>query len=963
MTVKDGSRADRTNKGDPKDTCSSNFPIVGIGSSAGGLKALETFFAHLPMDGDMKMAFVLVQHLHPDHKSILCELLERYTELKVYEVKDGLEVLPQTIYTAPPGRDITIRQGKLCLHRVSPTRGVRLPIDTFFRSLAEDRKEQAICIVLSGSGTDGTLGLKAIKGEGGMAMVQDTDTAEHKSMPLSAIATGMSDYVLPPEEMPLQLMSYVHHSFRKSLTAEKPLPTTAAQTLQDILALIHSHTGHDFSGYKENTLTRRIERRMSVHMIASFEDYYHYLQQTPLEVGNLFQELLVGVTRFFRDPEAFDALKEKVVPTVFDYKEQGDAVRIWVPGCSTGEEAYTLAILFHEHMEKAKKPCKLQVLATDLDSRSIEYARGGVYPENITADLSPGHLRRYFTRVQDGYYEIKKEIRNLLIFAEQNLTRDPSFSRLDLISCRNILIYMNSDLQKRVLQLFHYALNPEGFLFLGYSETTGDLMDLYGTVDSKWKIYQRKGTFHFHQALKSHAIPPMYKTPLRSQAGKKGESSIREVVEKALLQRHSPACVLVSSRGEILYIHGRTGKYLEPAQGEVNLKIVDMVRDGLKMELITALRKAALHKEPSRFRGLKVSGNGTDPYVNMTVMPFSEELPEAIMVLFEDVEAPQPQEVGEETAATSQDTEISRVLALEKELQAKEEYLQTVIEELETTNEELQSVNEEFQSTNEELETSKEELQSINEELMTVNAELQRKIDALSTSNNDMHNMLAGTGVGSVFIDNQLRIKRFTPPATQVAHLIPSDLGRPVSHISLNLHHYSSLTEDIQDVLDTLISKEIEVNTKEGKWYLMRILPYRTLNNAIEGAVVNFIDITERKHLQSRLAAVVRDARDAVIMQDFSGRILAWNPGAEKLYGWREEEALSMNIRDTVPKNHRDQALDVLKRLAASETLKSYRAEKVTKKGQKIEVWITVTVLVNQAGEPYAISTTERNAN
>lgn len=952
------------------------FPIVGIGASAGGLAAVESLFTNLPRQQGT-MAFILVQHLSPDHKSILSELLKKYTGLQVFEAQDRMPVKPGCIYVAPPNKELVIRRGILYLKELKQPRVLRLPIDTFLRSLAQDQRERSVCIILSGGGTDGTLGLKAIKGEGGMAMVQEPDTAQYKDMPLAAIATNMADYVLPPEKMPEQLIAHVQHIQNKGSRPTENFKQEGAQAMHDILTLLHAQTGHDFSGYKMSTVSRRIERRLAVNQIEHLDDYFRYLQHNELETEALFRELLVGVTSFFRDLEAFEALREKVIPCLFKNKIPGNSVRVWVPGCSTGEEPYSLAILLSEYLEKLKQPVKVQVFATDIDNRAIDYARRGTYPASIASYVSPERLKHYFTGIPDGNsYQIQKNIRNMLVFAEHNVTKDPPFSKLDLISCRNLLIFMDGELQKKVLHLFNYALNPEGFLFLGTSETTGELVDLFTVVDQKQKIYQSRETVSFYPGKKFY---PLYieKTPQESSTipSLDGSDSIREeFVQKMLLQYYTPACVVIDKQGEILYIHGRTGKYLEPAPGKISLDITQMAREGLRLELSAAIRKAITRNQTVYYQGLRVKGDGaTTTIVNLTVRPMPKgALPrELFLVVFKEVdpfeEVVQKNEIAAsigETAAAGETAMNERVIVLEQELRHKEEYLQTVIEELETSNEELQSTNEEFQSTNEELETSKEELQSLNEELMTVNVELQNKLEEFYRINNDMNNMLAGTGMGTIFVDHQLRIQRFTPPAVQVINLIQSDIGRPVNHIVSNLANYDRLEEDLQNVLNTLIPYEVEVRTKKGLWYLMRILPYRTVDNVIEGAVINFIDITEMKHMQkmSRLAVVVRDSNDAITMLDLEGKILAWNPGAERIYGWNEVEASGMNIIDTVLVDKQPEVLEMLKKVAESEKLQPFITWRLNKKGETFKVWTTASVLINEDKKPYAIAITERQS-
>ncbi len=989
------------------ETTSAAFPVVGIGASAGGLAAFEAFFSGMPADVDPGMAFVLVQHLAPAHKSSLTDLIRRYTRMQVFEVEDGMTVQPNCAYIIPPNRDMAFLHGALQLLEPAAPRGQRLPIDFFFRSLAQDQHERAICIVLSGTGSDGTLGVRAIKGEGGMVMAQTPDSTEFDGMPRSAIATGLVDYELPPAQMAAQLIAYATHAFGNlSQPALATTPRTES-ALKKIFILLRVHTGHDFSQYKPNTIHRRIERRMAVHQIDAMDEYVRYLQQTPVEVEALFRDLLIGVTNFFRDPAAFLALENQVIPKLLSGKSTGDTIRVWSTGCSTGEEAYSIAILLQEHMEVLKQTFKVQIFATDIDSRAIATARAGLYPASIAADITPERLARFFTAEADGRaYRIHKSIRDMLVFSEQDLIKDPPFSKLDLVCCRNLLIYMGAELQKKIIPLFHYTLNPGGILFLGTSETVGEFGTLFNTLDHRAKLYQRKPDVHgAERATLGRYLPPSKALdaagaallqPTRTTPVK---LSLRELTEQALLQEVALSGALVNGLGDILYIYGRTGLYLEPSAGEAGINnILKMAREGLRRDLITALHKATRTKARVRYPGLHVKTNGHFSTLNLTVRPVSSGITESLLYLVMIEEAPgvgAPQEllVLPPEHATAPQTPVpvsagandggfdrlaagAMIAALNDELQANKEYLQATNEELETSNEELkssneemQSVNEELQSTNEELETSKEEMQSVNEELATVNAELQTKVADLLRASNDMNNLLSSTGIGTVFVDHQLHILRFTPTATRIINLIPSDVGRPVAHTVTNLVGYDQMVADAQGVLNTLIPKEVDVQTVEGNWYTMRILPYRTVDNVIEGAVITFIDITEmvrtREALRkandlARLAVVVRDAHDAITVQDLEGRMLAWNPGAVRMYGWSEAEALTLNIRDRLPPALRDLELAKVVRLSQAETLALYPTQRITQDGTVVAVAVTATALVNAAGQVYAIATTER---
>ncbi len=972
----------------------SSFPVVGIGASAGGLAAFEAFFSGMPSDTDSGMAFVLVQHLAPDHKSMLTDLVKRYTRMQVFEVEDGMTVQPDCAYIIPPNRDMAFLEGTLQLLEPAAPRGLRLPIDFFFRSLAQDQHERAICIVLSGTGSDGTLGLRAIKGEGGMVIAQNPESTEYDGMPRSAIATGMVDFVLPPAEMPAQLIAYVTHAFGKPPRPASPPPPKTEVALKKIFVLLRAQTGHDFSQYKQNTVNRRVERRMAVHQIVQLGEYVRYLQQTPAEVEALFRDLLIGVTSFFRDREAFAVLQERGIPRLFTGKASGAPIRVWVPGCSTGEEAYSLAMLLQEQMETSKQSFQLQLFATDLDRRAIEQARAGVYPASIAADVSPERLTRFFNQEPDnGVYRIQKTLRDILVFSEHDVIKDPPFSKLDLISCRNLLIYMGGDLQKKLIPFFHYALNPGGTLFLGTSETVGEFADLFATLDRKAKLYQRKqGIPGAHHSTIRKYLPSELERGADARLHEKmpggNKHQLRELTERVLLQQYAPVGALVNQSGDILYLHGRTGLYLEPAPGEASMNILKMARDGLRRDLSTALHRAVASQQPVRHSGLRVKTNGDFTRIDLVVQPVGAgssastgPTPLFLVTFAETVAEPQSPEESALVDEASDADEVTtdsdaRIAALKRELRAKEEFLQATNEELETTNEELkssneemQSVNEELQSTNEELETSKEELQSVNEELATVNAELQTKVADLSRANNDMNNLLAGTGIGTVFVDHQLHIQRFTPAVTQVINLILTDVGRPVGHIVSNLPDYDRLVDDVRTVLETLVPVEVEVQTNTGAWYLLRIRPYRTQENVIEGAVITFTEITEMKTAQTALreaealrgmAAVVRDANDAVLVLDLEGRILVWNPGAQRTYGWSEAEALAMNVRDLVAEGQGEESLTMVKQLARAEVLEPYRLQRIAKDGRSVDVWLTATTLVNATGEAYALATTER---
>ena len=939
------------------------FPIVGIGASAGGLEALDELFAHMPKDTGM--AFVVITHQHPGHTSLLPELLGKITNLTVRQAADGLKVEPDHVYVSPPGGHLAILGGTLHRMETEKKEAPHLPIDYFFRSLAVDQKDKAICIVLSGTGTDGTLGLKAVKGESGMAMVQRVQSAKYAGMPSSAVATGLADYVLPATEMPQRLVAYARWPYLAAARFEET-PAALPEPMQKIFVLLRARTGHDFSSYKSNTILRRIERRMNLHQIKGPADYVRYLQDNPHEIDFLFKELLISVTNFFRDPEAFEALEKSALPALLKSRPDDCTLRVWVPGCATGEELYSLAILMREYLETAKRHCDVQLFGTDLDNDAIEAARNGRYPEGISSDVSPQRLERYFTR-DDSTYRIRKDIREMAVFAVQNLIKDPPFTKLDLISCRNLLIYLNAELQHRLVPLLHYALKPGGLLFLGSSETIGGFGDLFEVVDKKWKIFRRKaGGLGAHPPMAFPVQPTIAALEARVPAAIRParESNIAGPVDRLLLARFAPASVVVSERGDLVYIHGRTGAYLEPAAGQPRLNILDMAREGLQHDLAAALRRAAAQDTEVTREGVRVRSNGDFSYVNLSVTKIHE--PESVRGLLLVTFRPRPAAVKAAKAKgrAHSKLEASRVEELERDLRSTQESLQTTIEELATaneelksTNEELQSTNEELQSTNEEMETSKEEMQSLNEELTTVNAEMLSKVEDLSRTNDDMHNLLNSTEVATIFLDAELKIKRYTEQARQLIHLIQTDLGRPLAHLASSLA-YEKLVDDCREVLRTLTFKLAEVRSKDGRWYLMRIMPYRTAENVIDGVVITFVDINPVKAAEKsllRMSKVFLDGPEPMMILDLSGRIIAVNDEAERACGWTRQEMIGQPFQMIVPKSRQETAHEALGRCLAGATVRAVECPSVTKAGRELPGMVTLKLLTDDRGQPDAI--------
>ena len=964
-----------------------DFFIVAIGASAGGLAAFESFFTQTHKDTNVNMAFVLIQHLDPNHESILTQLIQRCSYMKVYEVEDGMKVEKNCIYIIPPNYDMRLSQGVLYLDKLTKIKGPHLPIDIFLNSLAIDKKNKAIAVILSGTGSDGTKGIKEIKEAGGYTIAQSIESSQSTSMPNSAIQTGLIDDILSPDKMLKKLISYTSNNTRNEGIV--PLLNYDENTLKKIFLLLQSQTTHDFSMYKPSTMGRRIERRLLVNKIDTIEEYYEYLKRSKNEVNTLFNELLIGVTSFFRDKEVFASLEKNIIPKLFTDKKPNSTIRVWIASCSTGEEPYSIAILIMEYMKKIKENFRVQIFATDIDESAIAIARAGIYPLNI--NVSKERLEKYFIKNSDNNsYRIHKSIRDILVFSVHDVIKDPPFSKLDLISCRNLLIYMNIELQQKIISIFHYALNSKGILLLGNSETLGELSNLYETLDAKSKIFQcKKSPDATKKTILTRLIPTNYIYNSEPQTNKFTvglKLPLRELTENAILEQIAPSAVLINEQGDILYIHGKAGMYLELPSGEIDTNnIFRMAKEGLKNDLIIAFQKAKVKKQVVNLKGLKVKLNESFITLDLTIreitlnLKLKQEAPLYIVILQEQIHISK-EEIKEEDSLVKNNTndidENISIQSLKQELKLQKAFLQDANEKLEISNEELksyneemQSMNEELQSTNEELETSKEELQSVNEELSTVNSELNTKVIDLSRSNNDMNNLLAGTGIGIVFVDHELKILRFTPAVTLIINLILTDIGRPVGHIVSNITNYNSLTKDIQSVLDTLIPKEIEVSTIDSKSYLMRIQPYRTLENVIEGAVISFVDITEiydiREKLSevnklTRLAIVVRDSSDAIILEDLNGKIIAWNKGAMKLYGWSETEALKLESKERIPKELQKIDKEKIFELCSSKKLQAYKTKRIKKDGSIVNVHIVSSPLLDKNGNIYAISTTER---
>ena len=840
---------------------SRKFPIVAIGASAGGLEALAQFLGHVPVG--CGMAFVVIQHLDPDHKGMMPELLQRTTLMPVVQAKNRVKVRPDCVYVIPPNADLSILHDSLYLLEPIAPRGLRLPIDFFFRALADDRQEQAIGVILSGMGSDGTLGVRAIKERGGLVLAQDPLTAKFDSMPKSIIDAGLAEIIAAAEKLPQRIIDTLHLQKPAKLVVSDVESVDQKSAFDKICILLRERTGHDFSFYKKTTVYRRIERRMAIHQLDRIADYVHHLRENPQELDLLFKELLIGVTNFFRDPATWAYLQEKTLPDLLAATPPGTTLRAWVAGCSSGEEAYSLAIIFRE-LQEQRKPhdrCSLQIFATDLDPDAIEKARRALYPANIAIDVSEARLKRFF--VEDGgSFRVAKEIREMVVFAPQNIIMDPPFTKLDMLTCRNLLIYLGAELQKKLLPLFHYSLKPGGILMLGSAESIGNFTDLFEPLESKARLFKRSNSLLHPDELEfptrhfpTKAALPMEPKPETSTA------NLQTLADQLLLQKFSPAAVLVTAAGDLVYINGRTGKYLEPAAGKVNWNIHAMARDDLRQEISLALPRALRSGESVVSSNLRVGNNGGSQLVDLTIFPIQEPAPLRGMAMLVITDVATPTEVATETGKRSprraqRELDLEKALAQAKqEVQRLREEMQTSQEEVKSASEELQSTNEELQSTNEELTTSKEEMQSLNEELQTVNVELQSKVDELSSANNDMKNLLNSTDIATIFLDNALHVRRFTTQATRLFKLIPGDIGRPLSDIVTNLT-YPNLEIDAEQVLSTLAFSDREIGTTDGRWFQVKIMPYRTLENVIDGVVMTFNDISRAKILEKELRAV-----------------------------------------------------------------------------------------------------------
>lgn len=886
----------------PKQTLKP-FPVVGIGASAGGLEALKSFFKAMPPD--VGIAFVLIQHLDPTHESMMADLIGKHTQMPATQISDGIQVAPNSIFLIPPNHDLIIEGEKLILLTPDAPRGLRMPINRFFRSLAENRREKAICIIMSGTGSDGTLGLRAVKEHGGLVMAQEPSTAQYDGMPCSAIDTGLVDFILPVANMPGALTNFIRHAY-SSQSSNQPLKEDAPDAdLLRVLKIIQARVGHDFTHYKLNTLNRRTKRRMMINQIKTLNDYISYLQRNETEVDALYKDFLINVTSFFREPQCWDVLSKQEIPKLLKRCKKNNTLRVWVPGCSTGEEAYSIAMLLCEASDNLPQWVKVQIFATDIDKKALENARLGCYPVSVTADINAQLLKKYFQK-KDRLYKANPLLRDKLVFSAHDLIRDPPFSKIDWISCRNLLIYLNSDIKNRIIRLFHFALNPNGLLTLGSSESIGHNEELFKTVSKKWRIFMR--TEVLDQNLTRYPIESRKKSnyPLvGATAGDEPSSGaeVEKVVIRALLESFAPASVMINIQDQILYHFGDTVNYLHYPTGLPTNNLFAALREGIKTIVRAAVGESRRSGNPVCISSARVKRNGHLVPVEIFVRPIkeNEENPQVMhLVSFKEKE----EVLGIDHAPNNLDKSHGDLIKhLQVELKTTKNELHNIFEAMESSNEKLKSsneevmsMNEELQSANEELETSKEELQSLNQELHTVNSELEEKVEELSSRNNDLNNLINNTKIATVFLDNQLKIKLYTPTISSLFSIKHADIGRPISDLTSRFID-SGLQNEIEKVMDTLVTVEKEIKTDDDRWFMCRILPYRVEDDNVDGIVVLFDEITQLKESQERFRAIFEQTLEATVLVDIKcAEIVEFNRKASEYLDYPDEELINRSV-------------------------------------------------------------------
>lgn len=943
------------------------FSVVGIGASAGGLEALEVFFANMPQDSGM--AFIVVQHLSPDFKSVMDELLARQTSIPIYRVTDGIEVEPNSIYLIPPKKEMIIANGKLLLSDKDPASGLALPIDIFFRSLAQDCGPRSIGVVLSGTGSDGSRGIRDIHEAGGLVIAQETSSAKFDGMPKSAMETGEVDVVLPPERIPSALLAYVrHHSAADVEAALLPSNAATPEGFDAIFQLLRTNYDINFSFYKRTTVTRRVQRRLLMSQITDLEEYVERLRNDPQELNRLYKDLLIGVTKFFRDGDAFERLRHEVLPALIEKVPADGELRIWVAGCATGEEAYSIAILVQEIAEERKRPLNVKIFATDVHRTSLEFASVGVYSESSLSEVLPSRLERYFTRVKDGY-RVSQELRQMIVFAPHNVIKDAPFTKIDLITCRNLLIYLESLAQKKAISLFHFALNTGGVMMMGPSESPGDLAEEFDAIDDRWKIYRKR---------RDKRLPPDMRLPLSAGYTKPqgvarysltapGVVAPDAALLRAyddLLKDYAPASLLVNEHRELIQSFGGGAEFLKLRDGRPSNDFLDLVVPDLRIPVTTAIQQAAKKRAAVRFSGIRFDSDNRRQFVDLAVKPIQDRQTgnEYYLITFQPVVSAPNRDIEADSSVGIAEASRDQITALEGELRYTQENLQATVEEMETSNEELQATNEELVASNEELQSTNEELHSVNEELYTVNAEYQKKIAELTEMTADLDSLLHSTELGVIFLDRELCIRKFTPRIADAFHLMPSDVGRRIASFAHNIRH-PGLLSDLRSVLETGEAIEKEVHTDDSQIMLMRILPYRP-KLSLQGVVLTLIDISRLKQAEAesrRMSKVFIDAADPIIVEDLHGRVTDLNAEAERVYGYKRAELIGQSYELLVPHEERLRARELRQRCLEKGGLRNVETVKQNRNGKAFPVLLTLSVLMDEEGKGLSIATSAKD--
>lgn len=948
--------------------------IVGIGASAGGLEAIEAFFKKMPANSGL--AFVVVQHLSPDYKSLMAELLSKHTEMPVHRSEDGMVVEKNNIYLIPPRKNLTVFHGRLLLKEQVRTEGLNLPVDIFLRSLAEDVNDRAIAIILSGTGSDGTRGIRAIKERGGMLMVQDEESAKFTGMPNNAIATGLADFILAPEEMPQQLLSFIKHPY--SGTPETDIIPEGGTSITRIFSLLREKCKVDFTYYKPSTVMRRIERRVSINQLSDLTEYVRFMEANPQEISTLYQELLIGVTCFFRDEFVFQEFNEKWLPQIIQ-QLQGDDLRLWVAACSTGEEAYSLAMLLAEYREQSGHYFRVKIFATDIDQTAVEKASTGLYPASIAADVPPELLNKYFLRKEDNF-QITQKIREMVVFAHHNLIKDPPFTNINIISCRNVLIYLQPILQKKILELFNFSLIKDGLLLLGTSETIGDMVDYFDFISSKAKLYQSKGNYKMPgnvssepRSFANNSFQPSFTTSFnRPNLNRFSEDWVLERFINGISNDILPFTMLVNEDMQVSHTFGDAKDYLSYPSGKISSDVTKIVIKDLSIPIATGIKKALKGSEIV-LSNIRIYDREQLRTVTLKIknLPGKKSQEKLLAIIISETAEPNKSFLTEPLSYDVDQDARQRISDLEQELQFSRENLQATVEELETSNEELQATNEELLASNEELQSTNEELQSVNEELYTVNAEYQGKITELTLLNNDLDNLFNSTDIATLFLDENQEVRRFTQQLEAIFHIRKSDIGRPFYHLSHSLLD-TNLNYIINEVSSQQCPFEKELQTADGTWYLLRVLPYAVSDSVYAGVILTFVNIDKLKRTETelrireqeereRLANLALYSDDAITLQDLDGNIVTWNRGAEKLYGWTEQEALGMKFRMLMPDADFALANEILQKIKRGETVSQYETRRIAKDGTIIDVSVTALPLYSEHHGRELIALTEHD--